>query len=101
VRLDRDVVRTKQDDLRNVAVFLNIENDFGFDNPRVVQMQPFDFSLGVLAQRLGDALVPDCDCDQRIRVCSLHGFGSVCGFMDDRFIGHIRYEDEPDFPIWP
>ena len=33
---DDDVVGAKEKDFRDVAVFLNIENGFGFDDARVV-----------------------------------------------------------------
>ncbi len=74
VGLDGDVVGAKQNDFGDMSVFLHVENCFGFDDPRVIEMQAFDFFMGVIAEGIGHLFVPHRDGDWQVDVGSLHGF---------------------------
>ena len=69
---DRDVIGANQDDLGPVAVFFDPENDVGFDDLGIIEMQPFDFAGGVLVDRIGDGEVAAGDFDGRVGVGGLH-----------------------------
>ena len=81
VRLNVDVVGTVQDDLSDKSVFLNVENGFGFDDARVVQMESFDLFGDMIAQGIGHLLVTHRNGDRQIDVGSLHG--SWCCFTGE------------------
>jgi len=49
LRFDGDVVCTKQDDFRDVAVFLDIKDHFRLNDPWVVEVQALNFFDGVIA----------------------------------------------------
>lgn len=91
VRLNRDVVGAEKNDLGDVPVFLNVEDDLGFDDARVVQMKTFNLLDGVLAQGIGHLFVPHRDGDRQVDVGSLH---DVLG-------SGLQVKDERVFPLHP
>ena len=48
--VDDDVVGTKENDFSDVALFLYVEDRFGFDDAGVVEMNSFYFLFGVVAE---------------------------------------------------
>ena len=76
VGLDGDVIGAEEDDFGHMPVFLHVENGFGFDDARVVEMEAFDFPLGVVAEGIGHLFVPHGDGDRQVDVGSLHGRSS-------------------------
>ena len=85
VCFDGDVIGTEKDDFRDVAVFLNIENDLGLDDPRVIEVQTFDFFMGMISECISHMFVSHGDGDWQIHICNLHdcfwfAFG-VCGWL--------------------
>ena len=69
---DRDVVRADEHDLGPVPVFFHSENDVGFDDFRIIEVQPFDLARGVIVDRVGDRKMAAGDFDIRIGVGGLH-----------------------------
>ena len=73
VGFDGDVIGAEKDDFGNVPVLLNVENDLGLDDSRIVEMQTLDFLGRVIAEGIGHLLMSHSYSDRQIDVGSLHG----------------------------
>ena len=68
-----------EDDFGDVAVVvLDVEDDLGLDDARVVEVEAFDLLVGVVTDRLGDVHVTCGDDDGEVDVVFLHGGSPVC-----------------------
>jgi hypothetical protein len=85
VGFDGDVIGAIEDDFGDMPVFVDVEDGFGFDDSRVIEMKTLDFPVGMITERIGHLLVPDRDGDRQIDVGGLHGFVVWLGSMDGRF----------------
>ena len=72
VRFDGDVVGAEKNDFGNVPVFLDVENDLGLDDSRVVEVKSLDFLDRMVTEGIGHLFVPYGDGDRQIDVGSLH-----------------------------
>ena len=71
--IDDDMVGAKEDDFGFVpAVPLNIENGFGLNDARVVQVNSSDFFDGVLTEGISDVFVTHGHGDLWVYVSCLH-----------------------------
>jgi hypothetical protein len=73
LHFDDDVIGTEEDDFGDLAVLLDVEDNFGLDDARVVEVEALDFLVGVIADGLGDIDVASCDDDGQVNVVLLHG----------------------------
>jgi hypothetical protein len=67
------VVGAKKNNFGNMPVFLDVENDLGLDDSRVIEMEALDFLDRVVTKGIGHLLVPHGDSDRQIDVGGLHG----------------------------
>ena len=81
-RFDRDVIRTDQNDLGRVAVFLHFEDDVRLDDLRIIEVQIFDLARDVVVDRVGDLQVAAGDFDRRVSIGCEHAF--LSGYIRNR-----------------
>ena len=74
VGFDGDMVSTKENDFGDVSVFLHIQDSFGLDDTRVVEVEALDFAMGVVTEGISHLLVAYRDSDGQIDVGGLHDF---------------------------
>ena len=69
--INGDMIGAKKDDFHDVTFPLNVQNCFGLDDPRVVEVETFNFARGVGFERVSRLFVANCDRDGRGGVCAL------------------------------
>lgn len=72
LHLDDDVIGTEKDDFSDLAVVLNVENDFGLDDAGIVEMEALDLLVRVFTDGVGDFDMASGDDDGQVYVVLLH-----------------------------
>jgi len=73
LHFDDDVIGTEEDDFSDLAVLLDVEDDLGLDDARVIEMEALDFLVSIITDGLGYIDVASGDDDGQVNVVLLHG----------------------------